>query len=393
MATPTPLSYPLNRRNVEKFIDACDESVQEYCDIIINNTLYVSYEDFFRQLNITIDEYLERFHQLHIVNNKPIYIYNFLADKTRNYQFKSNYWINTYVIMYLRKKVSCDIKTVTYLDIVNLELAYNSTILFIDDCIYSGYQLGTTILKLNRNKLYYNFYILVPYASKKGIESIIYEYDRRIRGEISPIEPSFRDNPRASLRIKKQKTGGQSFVKNKPIGEYIIESANTHSRQHITCLYFPSKAIEVHSVVDYLEARELEILKYFYNNENFITLDSFMVYFDHKLAGRVSTPNLIYLGIVPNEKNRKLMEGKTDFSNVSNELQIIPIITNCEHLTNVSDINLKEPKCPRPPYKENHKEWIRELISRGKIGQSLPTNLNSKSIDKVKKIKQYNVSI
>ena len=79
--------------------------------------------------------------------------------------------------------------------------------------------------------------------------------------------------------------------------------------------------------------------------------DKYPIYFDHKLADYISTYTEIYSG------------------KIINSTSVIPVITNCEYINNISVIDMWKPKCPITPYKINSSDYasyedkIKELRS------------------------------
>lgn len=82
------------------------------------------------------------FEELHFVSNRSIFIYNSINSTNKHHKFKSNYWITIYIIKKIQQILNsenpdCKIILVNYpIDIP--EIQEGDTIIFIDDCIYSG---------------------------------------------------------------------------------------------------------------------------------------------------------------------------------------------------------------------------------------------------------------
>jgi hypothetical protein len=159
---PKPLSFELNINACKKFIDAADEEVKDICRKIIDNTQHISYERFILSVNKIIDEYFETFETLHFDLNRPIFIFITIDEskKHHKYKYKSNYWIMEYVIKRMKKILKsensdCKIIIVNY-PVDTPEIQEGDTIIFIDDCIYSGSQLGSSIKKFKRYEYLYN---------------------------------------------------------------------------------------------------------------------------------------------------------------------------------------------------------------------------------------------
>jgi len=160
---PKPLSYELNRKACEKFINAADEEVKDICRKIINNTMYVSHFDFIRKINEIVNDFLDTY--IYSMNIKIINIYDFSFDES--YKYKSNLWLFNYIIKYIKTKckLRCKIKFITNIQSLN----QNDMIIFIDDCIYSGQQMTKSISDFNTDKdKKIKYFILVPYCSLKA---------------------------------------------------------------------------------------------------------------------------------------------------------------------------------------------------------------------------------
>lgn len=364
---PKPLSFKLNKEQCKKFIQASDPSIRDVCKKLIKKTVYVSFEDFIMALNRVMDEYLEMFEYYHFTMNRPIFIYNPIDITKSNYKYKSNYWITTYIIKRMQKIIEeecpeCQIISITDPS-SSTEIQEGDTIIFIDDCIYSGSQMGSTIRKFKKYKKLYNFFMMIPYGSLKAKNHIEYVYSNiHDSHDIEIISP-----PR-----KKQKGSKQKIVEKN--------------------LIFPKQMIKIKYIPTILSSAECKLLNDFYNGgedrDKFFGINTFLIYFDHKLADPVSVPTLFYLGIVPNNKNKSILKGALNILEISDQLDIIPIINNCLQYTTM--IDPYSPKCPYPPYKEGFLTWIEDMkdfnIFRHK---SLPTkfsNSNSNSNSSAKRI-------
>ena len=104
--------------------------------------------------------------------------------------------------------------------------------------------------------------------------------------------------------------------------------------------------------------------------------NKYPIYFDHKLADTVSTYTIIYSGKIINSN------------------KIIPIITNCEHIKELKDINEMSPACPISPYKinsadfDNNKDNIK--IKSSSLYSTF-SSISNKSLNKsFKKLKSKN---
>jgi len=309
-----PFDHSLDKTQIKKFIDACDPKTKEISQRIFDNTEHVSFEKFLTNLNSNI------YHLISISDfNRPLFIY---IDKVYDFENKSNYWLHLYVKGYI-SYITNDKKEVIVINDMNDKLLMNDDmIVLIDDCIYSGQQMGETIddIKLkSKKKSYflfnflsyfnkesekkssYNFYLLVSYISKKGLEH---------------VRNKFRLNTNLN---------NSSLINAKY--QHILKSTNS-----------------------ILNDKEIKLMNDFYYSYRLFK-DKYMIYFDHKLADTISTITDFYLGVVPNIKNKKLNDS-SDYD----KLDIIPVIKNCKHY--IKGIDVMSPKCPAPPYKKTFKNFI-----------------------------------
>lgn len=334
-----PLNHKLNKEACDKFIKNADVSVKDICEKIIENTMYVSYENFVKTLNIIINEYIELTENLHFYNNyRPIFIYNPVnkknVDEYNILKYKSNYWIYKYVYKYLQKIIdeynnSSGSKKTKLIEINNLsntsQLKPNDFILIIDDCIFSGGQTNQTFLKLlntSENPDNYYFYMLIPFGSNNAKKMITLRYDNMID----------------YLKKRKRQSSYSKVI-------------------------FPTNMKEIKSIKSVLTIDECNLLRSFYNSQLF-DINTYLIYFDHKLADYASVPTIFYLGVVPNNYNKNLIKdlNNSQFKQISKQLQIIPIIHNCENY--LENLDIMEPLCPFTPYKKNFLTNIRHLLKK-----------------------------
>ena len=102
--------------------------------------------------------------------------------------------------------------------------------------------------------------------------------------------------------------------------------------------------------------------------------DKYPIYFNHKLADHISTYTTIYLGAV-----------------IDNEL-VIPVIDNCDHITEVSRADMWDPPCTITPYKissSDYNEYTSELKTKTSSRSTMLSSLKQpRSYDYIKKIKK-----
>lgn len=95
--------------------------------------------------------------------------------------------------------------------------------------------------------------------------------------------------------------------------------------------------------------------------------NKYPIYFDHKLADFVSTYSNIYSGKIIGLN------------------KVIPIITNCEHINTIKDIDEMSPKCPIAPYKistadfDNNKDNVKYKSSSSSL---LLSSLSKRSLNR-----------
>jgi len=326
-----PLNHSFDKNAIQKFIQAADPSVQDICRKIIDNTEYISFEKMLIRLNSNINDLLEK-----TKDSKILYFY--LGQNITSLYHKSNYWLYNYIIQYIKFKSNIQVKLITNINFISED---NANIVLIDDCIYSGSQMGITISNISYvTNFSFNFYLLIPYMSESGKKHI------KLRFELNKI----------------------------------LKTNNCK-------LIFLDYISYIKSINSVLNVSEILKLQYFYNS--LVSLNNkYLIYFDHKLADTVSTITPFYLGIVPCKDNIGLGSIYTANSgsiiklplNQLNKYKIIPIIKNCEEYTN--NIDLMSPKCPAPPYKKGFDIFIKNKKKENKKFKSLSNNSNSNKKNK-----------
>lgn len=316
--TTYPLDHSLVKTKIDEFINMCDPKVKKICKKIFKNTLHISFETFITKLNLCIADLLKS-----INLNRPIFI--FIDHLYTDYKYKSNYWLYTYIINYIKSKTSINQIITVINNLENSDLQNNDSIIFIDDCLYTGTQMRQTIINLfNIRRLHFTFWLLAPYISLYAYENIIYNM-------------SFYPNLYHFCKIK------------------ISKFVNFHN-----------------PITSILTTEQCQLMNdYYFGFINFNT--SYLIYFDHKLADALSIINLFYFGIVPNQKNKTILfdiyQRCLKYNNTNNEyfhriinksnLDIVPIIKHCDTFT--KQMNILSPKCPYPPYKQNFMKFIKDI--------------------------------
>lgn len=348
-----PLDHSFDTQQIDKFINKSDLKVRNICKKIFDYTEHISFEIFLIRLNYCIDDLFD-----YINFKRPIFI--FIDISNDDYKLKSNYWIYTYFQKYVKYKFSDKLEIIVINDINHEKIKNNDIIIFLDDCIYSGFQMGTTFKNLNNHKnLNLLLALIVPYISYSGYINI------------------------------------------------------THHAKNIMkkCDLFISKYVsQINHILNILTQEECNLINYFYSNDinpdyNFFDFEnSYLIFFDHKIADLVSINNIFYFGVVPNKKNKKYINNIykeienyrlkhnincydivyyfTNIFNFNSKLfDIIPIIKNCKNFNN--NFDFMYPVCPYPPYKKDFLNFI-NIVKKNKVKyNSLP--LEKKSNKKINK--------
>jgi len=164
-------------------------------------------------------------------------------------------------------------------------------------------------------------------------------------------------------------------------------------------LIFSKNIIIIPSMKSVINEDEFDLLNS--GEEEFINArNTYLVYFDHKLADVVSTITPFYLGIVPSKQNLEILKSNfnviTDIHLAQNVvkteeiyeyLNIIPIINNCSHHT--TKLNLMSPGCPATPYKTTFKDFMKQLIKQKKLKKEYNQKSLDNNIQKRKKLVKH----
>lgn len=231
-------TYPLNKENIKKYINACPLRYRYILQKLFDNTKYISYRTFKFVLYNNFKEFI---YYCKIKNIKKISLYLDNIDYN-NITLKSNFWVSQHFYQYVKKN-NINIKIniiynkydIKYLDPEEL-------ILILDDCVYTGKQL-ISVLKNDINQgVKLNIYIIIAFITKDAIE------------KIKNTDKYYRNN----IILSKNHTFINNFY------SYLTE--------------------------------EEQLLASSLNIEN-----KYPIYFDHKLADTVSTYTAIYSGKVINK--------------------------------------------------------------------------------------------
>lgn len=338
--TVPTLSHEIDAFALEKFYDAIDIPIlKPIVKKIIDNTKYVSFEEFKKQLELNVVEYYNEYKNFH-KTGRPIFIYSTKGKDVpggvlkSNIQYKSNDWCFNFVFNKMTELASEDgisVESIFKITDDNPRLKEDDIIIFTDDCVYSGIPLGSLINTYAVYKNRYKFYVLIPYASNNGIQRIEDRYnDARVDGKKEKRNLS--SDIKGNSQNKKAKMGGNKGL-------------------------FFSNFVKIPYIKDYLIQDEIEKIQGYYPL-GYFQEDTYLVYFNHKLANYYEVPTLVYLGVVPNIKNANLFLSPKfkDFITNSEEIEIKPIISNCSHYK--KNINPNSPTCPYPypPYEEGSEQ-------------------------------------
>lgn len=388
-----PLSHGFDKNAIKRFIDSADDSVKEICKKIIDATLYVSFEKTLLELNKRINEYYQRFREFHLKNERPVFIFN---QDTDYYKKKSNYWFSSYIFKKMNELFENKVEIIglsTIYDVFNHpELMKDDIIIVPDDCIYSGNQLSTNIGTFASIGNIQRFYVLITYASTRGVRVVKNQFVEKYGIELSypifqPSQTSYSSTSKPAKSTKptkqtfdifstipiniidnKYNSSGGTIIENKKyLGLPIIfdDSIKNIKNDNYDHRLIFSTYITIPSLMNIITINEFIILSSYYNNSKLksknIRYNTYLIYFDHKLADTISVPTIFYLGIVPNEHNKQIINSDDfkAFANENHSLTVIPFISKCSYYT--QNLNLGSPDCPKPPYKQDFEETVRKM--------------------------------
>ena len=128
-------------------------------------------------------------------------------------------------------------------------------------------------------------------------------------------------------------------------------------------LIINEKVIKPPLINNILTLKEIDVLNSFKYPKEYN--DKYLIYFDHKLADKVSTITDIYSGYVLNNEIKN---------------KIIPVINNCQNIINY---DLGTPKCPFTPYKKTYDNYINEFKKNSLI--KIKSLSIKRPVEKIKK--------
>jgi hypothetical protein len=354
------LKYTFNEKNKQSFLTNTEDDAKESMQKLLNCIKYIPHEIFIEKIRSQINEIYkyrdETNNKINIFLNQEDYV-------------KSSYWISNYIDKFIKEKdKKCNVNIIDKFNINNLK--DNSNVFVIDDCIYSGQQMSSTISKIrarfdNTMNKKINILLFTPYISEVGLNRIM---DQVIIDQNSPI---YKTNFKFFYDLFKYET----IV---PLSSYL-----TFDDAYNIAKYYP------------------------FDNTSF-ALSKYPIYFDHKVADSVSTFPYIFSGIVANLKNKKIITDifaclhtiKSSKSTISNydtnhqlnyitktvyineqkdiinkeeknileykkQLQFIPLLNHCDSARDI-DLFLYnndfpfESVCPLPPYKPDYDTYYEQ---------------------------------
>ena len=313
-----PLNYEFNKSNVKKFLDACDDETRPIAKKIIDNTKHVTFKEMIKLLNLNLKELIELSRK-----DRPLFIY---INKSQGIE-SSNYWIYLYLKDFVHfYNQNQEIIVITNKIIDNSKLKNDDIIVMLDN-------INDIEKLINKNNLKLNIFILASFISKK---------DKYLMN----------DDNKKNLKIILN--SHYSYIPN--INDYL----NTTELQLLISYYSYYNSLNSHYNINY---------EYFTGKH--------LIYYDHKLGNTDTTIPLFYSGIVPNSYNKKLFNENSD---IPENLEIIPLLRNCENVRNTRRYN---PECPISPYKDN----IDDIFIEKKVINSKTKSKSNILLDLWKKIK------
>jgi hypothetical protein len=372
-----PMSYALNRQNVKKFIAASAPDARDAVRKFIKATTHISFETFITYINKSFRELVKL-----VPDGRPVFVYIDVGGWI--YEYKSNYWIFLYIRELAKTKHNLETIFVSNLD--NHILNNNDVILLVDDCIYSGEQMSSTVNRLtNYSKKHFKLVLFALFMSEVG-------YTRVFNSKVNNSHLVY-----SEIVIPKY----VHFIK--PLSEYMT----LDEMMTIMKYYLPPDDADPYDKIDVAMASRAELRKY-------------PVYFDHKLADNTSTFPRIYAGVVPRNysyskvlllqpqiKNEEedlrdmrnygkahtqsykqryaaYMELQQQYKEEFNKILFFPLIKNCEHY---NDMVKLESSCPPPPYKKKYNDFIaifrkvkKEESAIVRSARSLPSMRSRRSV-------------
>jgi hypothetical protein len=169
-----PNSYPINAKNVIKWLEQSDPSVRAIANEFILKTTYINYNMFLKTYKKAIEEMIS------MLDTNVLQFFISIDDKN-----KSNYWIMQIIEKYVN---SNKYKINIISDFSKLDPSI--PVIIADDASYSGSQMANTIEdNFQRTKL--DVFILIPFMSNTAIDIIKKSYtDNLNEGSIMFLDKS-----------------------------------------------------------------------------------------------------------------------------------------------------------------------------------------------------------
>jgi len=335
-----PMSYPLNRENVKKFIAASAPDARDTVRKFMKAIKHVSFETFIHNINRNLKEVIKD-----VPSDRPLFVLIDI-DNHDDYMYKSNYWIFLYIQEMTKKLYKIDTQYVNTID--DTKIQTYDVILLVDDCIYTGTQMSTTIDTMkNTFKKNLTIILFASYMSKSGLDLII--ESKKENKELNTC--LFDVNKYVHYIDNLQKYVSSPYMKD--VLYYYRPQYEKYDR------------IQRHRMLLQDAAKELQ---------------KYPIYFDHKAADHISTFPLMYSGLVPNENNRNLM-AQIGVAEAEKKYDIFPLIKNCEHITKRSIGFIFN--CPKPPYKKGYSKFI-DILRKFKTHKSASLRRSKMSLEVAK---------
>jgi len=169
-----PNSYPINAKNVIKWLEQSDPSIRHIANEFILKTTYINHNTFLKTYKKAIDEMIS------ILDTNVLQFFISIDDKN-----KSNYWIMQIIENYVN---SNKYKIIIASDLSKIDPSY--PVIIADDASYSGSQMANTIEdNFQHTKL--DIFILIPFMSNTAIDTIKKSYsDNLNEGSIMFLDKS-----------------------------------------------------------------------------------------------------------------------------------------------------------------------------------------------------------
>jgi len=169
-----PNSYPINAKNVIKWLEQSDPSIRNIANEFILKTTYINHNMFLKTYKKAIEEMIS------ILDINVLQFFISIDDKN-----KSNYWIMQIIEKYVN---SNKYKIIIVSDFSKIDPSY--PVIIADDASYSGSQMANTIEdNFQRTKL--DIFILIPFMSNTAIDTIKKSYsDNLNEGSIMFLDKS-----------------------------------------------------------------------------------------------------------------------------------------------------------------------------------------------------------